>query len=271
MCVYRGMDIGTAKPLEYMKEIPHHLIDILDPGETFDAKMFVEMAERLIEDIGGRGMVPIISGGTYLYLQALLYGIEETPPPNWRLRRKLYSIAEAKGREFLYRRLKTVDPIYSAKINPSDVRRTVRALEVFIESGRPFSSYHRWSEPRYSYLGVFVTRNGENLENRIRERVNKMLREGLVNEVRRLVERGFEGFITATQAIGYKELIPYLRGEASIDEAVERIVKNTKEYAKRQIRWFRKRGWLEINLDRIGEEEALEVISDAFRQIRRSL
>jgi len=256
MAVYRGLDVGTAKPKECMKAVKHHLIDVVDPGEHFDAKLFESMALKAIRDIESRDKIPIVVGGTYLYLQALLYGIEDTPEPNWKLRKKLYDLAEEKGGEWLYNKLRIADPVYARKIHPKDTRRIVRALEVFIETGRPFSSYHRWGRPRLEFKGFYITRDWESLSQRIEKRVMKMIEEGLVDEVRELLKRGFERFITSSQAIGYKELVPYLKGEISLEEAIRQIVRNTKDYAKRQIRWFRRQGWEEINLDRLSEEEA---------------
>ncbi len=142
----------------------------------------------------------------------------------------------------------------------------VRALEVFIETGRPFSSFHRWDKPRVEYEGFFLTRSWEEISARIEKRVRKMIDKGLVDEVRSLIEMGFEGFLTSSQAIGYKELLPYLKGEVSLEEAVEEIIRNTKRYAKRQVRWFRKQGWREINLDTLGELGACEKIAEVILQ-----
>ncbi len=264
MAVYRGMSIGTAKPVDCMREVKHHLIDILEPGDYFDAKMFEEKALEAIEEIRKRSKLPMVVGGTYLYLQALIYGIEDTPPPNWSLRKRLYSVASEKGKEYLYRKLVVVDPKYASKIHPNDVRRIVRALEVFIETGRPFSSFHRWGRPKIEFEGFHVVRSWESLSRRIELRVRKMVEEGLLEEVRELIDMGFEKFLTSSQAIGYKELVPYLRGEKSLEECVEEIVKNTKAYAKRQIRWFRKQGWREIDLDRLTLEEACEEVVRVF-------
>ncbi len=260
MSVYRGMDVGTAKPRECMERIKHHLVDVVDAGEHFDAKLFEDLALRAVEEIRLKGKLPVVVGGTYLYIQALLYSIEETPEPNWKLRERLYSVVERKGSAYLYRKLRSIDPFYADRIHPNDARRVVRALEVFIETGKPFSRFHRWGKPRFRFLGVHVVRDWETLSRRIEERVRRMIEEGLVEEVRSLLERGFERFLTASQAIGYKELIPYLKGETDLESAVQEVIRNTREYAKRQIRWFRKQGWLEVNLDRLTEEEACEFI-----------
>lgn len=260
MCVYKGMDIGTAKPKECMKEIKHHLIDILEVGEVFDAKLFEELSLRAIKDIEGRGKIPILCGGTYLYIQALLYGIGETPLPDWKLREKLYKIAQDKGSEYLYKKLKAIDPTYAHKISSKDTRRIVRALEVFINSGRPFSSFHRWEKPRIPFRGFYLKWSWEALSRRIEERVYNMVEKGLLKEVEDLLKRGFERFLTSSQAIGYKEFIPYFKGERSFEECLEKMIKNTKEYAKRQIRWFRKQGWEEIEMESLGVKEAVKRI-----------
>ncbi len=266
MAVYRGMDIGTAKPIEFMKEVKHHLISIVDPGEFFDVKLFEELALRAIEDITNRGKIPIIVGGSYLYIQAILFGIADTPKPNRILRTKLYRIAKRRGKEFLYRKLQAIDPLYAEKIHSNDIRRIVRALEVFIETGKPFSSFHKWQKPRYDFIGFYLKMNRERLFTRIKRRVIKMMEKGLLKEVHHLLEKGFEDFITAQQAIGYKELIPYIKGEISLKEAVNQIVHNTEEYAKRQIRWFRKQGWIEVDMDKLSPPEAVDFITEHLRK-----
>ncbi|MCS6957438.1 MAG: tRNA (adenosine(37)-N6)-dimethylallyltransferase MiaA, partial [Aquificaceae bacterium] len=184
MCVYRQMNIGTAKPLQCMKEVKHHLIDVVDMGELFDAKMFEEKAVRAIQEVKKAGKIPIVCGGTYLYLQALLYGIEETPPPDWELRKRLYHIVQKKGSEYLYKKLKAVDPAYACKISPQDARRIVRALEVFINSSKPFSSFHRWGSPKLEFLGFYLSWSWESLSKRIEERAKRMLEQGLLDEVK---------------------------------------------------------------------------------------
>lgn len=265
MAVYKYMDIGTAKPLECMKRVKHHLVDVVEPSGYFDAKMFEEEAKRLIEEIQRRGKVPIVVGGTYLYIQALLYGIDETPKPDWKLREKLYALAQKKGNEFLYEKLKAIDPKYASKIHPNDLRRIVRALEVFLLSGRPFSSYHHWDRPKLRHVGVFLTRSRESLFERIEERLKDMVENGLLEEIKKLLEMGYEKFLTSGQAIGYKEFVPCAKGEKSVEECLKEAVKNTKEQAKRQIRWFKKQGWYEINLDEVSFEEACRRIVEIYK------
>jgi len=258
MAVYRHMDVGTAKPRDC--PIKHHLVDVAEPGDYFDAKLFEELAQKAIREIKSKGKLPILCGGTYLYFQALLYGLAPTSEPDWSLRERLYDIVRKKGSEFLHRKLRAIDPLYAQKVHPRDARRIVRALEVFLQTGKPFSSFHGWQDSRYKFLGFYITRPWESLSERIEERVEKMFQEGLVQEVEKLMNMGFERFLTSAQAIGYKELVPYLKGEVSLEEAKAQVIKNTKEYAKRQIRWFRRQGWVEIDLDRFSLESAVELI-----------
>ncbi len=260
MAVYRFMDIGTAKPTECMKEVKHHLVDVVDPGEVFDAKLFQDMALRAIDEIRSKNKVPIVCGGTYLYLQALLYRIEDTPPPDWKLRRRLYAIAESKGSLYLYQKLMVIDPLYARKISPRDTRRIVRALEVFINSAKPFSYFHRWEKPRLSFLGFYLTMSRERLFRRIEERAKGMLERGLLQEIENLLRMGFESFLTSQQAIGYKEFVPCVKGLRATEECLRDMIRNTKEQAKRQIRWFRKQGWIELNMEELSLESAVEKV-----------
>lgn len=267
MSVYKYMNIGTAKPLECMKEVRHHLVDILDPGEIFDAKMFEKMAYEAIKDIERRGKLPIVCGGTYLYIQALLYGIEETPPPDWSLRERLYSVLERKGSIYMYEKLKVIDKKYALKISPKDSRRIVRALEVFLQTGKPFSSFHRWGKPRLEFTGFYIKWSWEALSHRIEDRVRHMFSEGLAQEVRKLLEMGFESFITSAQAIGYKEVVPYVKGVISLEEAMQNVIKNTKAYAKRQIRWFKRQGWIVVDTEKLGIEGSVNSIVRSLTQL----
>ncbi|MEZ0361399.1 MAG: tRNA (adenosine(37)-N6)-dimethylallyltransferase MiaA [Hydrogenobacter sp.] len=260
MSVYKYMNIGTAKPLECMKEVRHHLVDILDPGEIFDAKMFEKMAYEAIKDIERRGKLPIVCGGTYLYIQALLYGIEETPPPDWSLRERLYSVLKRKGSIYMYEKLKVIDKKYALKISPKDSRRIVRALEVFLQTGKPFSSFHRWEKPRLEFIGFYIKWSWDVLSQRIENRVRHMFSEGLTQEVRKLLEMGFESFITSAQAIGYKEVVPYVKGMISLEEAMQNVIKNTKAYAKRQIRWFKRQGWIVVDTEKLGIDGSVNFI-----------
>lgn len=261
MMVYKYMDIGTAKPsIEERQGITHYLIDVVYPDEKFSAKDFIELADEAIEKIVEKGKVPIIVGGTWLYIDALLYGLSDAPEGDWELREKLYKVDTEK----LYRKLLEVDPEYAKKIHQNDKKRIIRALEVFFKTGKPFSFFqkeHSFKEKRYEFVGFCLTRDREEIMDRIEKRVNKMIKTGLIEETKRLIDMGYEDSITSMQAIGYKELIPYIKGLVSLDEAVKEIIKNTKSFAKRQIRKFRKKDELiNINLSDYKNEEALSKI-----------
>jgi len=241
MCVYKFMNIGTAKPsLEKRKEIKYHMIDVVLPNEYFDTYIYVEKTKNIIKQIKEKGKIPIIVGGTYLYIQALLYGLPETSEPDFRLRKKLENIANKKGLHFLYEKLKTVDKVYAEKIGKNDKKRIIRALEVFINTGKPFSTFHKWHEPKMKVLGFYTNLTQEELNKNIEKRTYYMIEQGLEVECINLLCLGYKEAMTSSQAIGYKEMIPYIEGKSSLKEAIENIIKNTKEYASRQRRWFQK-------------------------------
>ena len=272
MAVYRGMDIGTAKPSEEeRKRIRHHLIDVVEPNETFSIKQFIDLADRAVEEIRRRGKVPVVVGGTYMYIHPFLYGLAETPPGDWKLREELYKRAEREGKEKLWEELLKIDPLYASKIHPNDLRRIVRALEVYTLTGKPYSSFHgNWDKPRYEYLGVFLYRPWESQYRRIVNRVWDMVRKGLLGEIRELVLKGFKEAITAPQAIDYKEFIPYFEGEKTLIECIYDTIRHTKEQAKRQLRWFKRyKNWLKINLDETGYDEAVSLIVRAYKEKSR--
>ncbi len=267
MAVYRYMDIGTAKLKECMREVKHYLVDVVDPDKYFDVKMFEKMAYEAYQEIVNKGKVPMLVGGTYLYIQVFLYGLAETPEPDWKLRNRLYEIIKRKGSEFLWKKLLAIDPSYAKKIHPKDTRRIVRALEVFINSGRPFSSFHEWRGPRFRYVGFYIKRSWESLKSRIENRLLDMIKKGLIEEIKELWERGMS--MTTLQAIGYKEFIPYLKGERSLEESIKEAIKNTCEQAKRQIRWFRRQGWYELDLDIMDIKEACKRVVDIYAKAEK--
>ncbi len=269
MCVYKEMNIGNAKPLGCMKEVKHYLVGVVSALDYFDAKIFTELAKKSYEEILKKGKVPLLVGGSYLYIKAFLYGLAQTPKPDWKLRKRLYSVAQRKGNEYLYKVLRAIDKEYAKKISPRDLRRIVRALEVFINSGRRFSSFHNWNKPLYPYVGIYLTREKEDLKRRIEDRLKGMLRDGLLRELEELMNMGFERVLTSPQAINYKEFIPYLKGEKGFLECYREAVKNTIEYAKRQRRWFSKQNWHRINLSEVSEEEALEEVIGIVRRFIR--
>jgi tRNA dimethylallyltransferase len=242
MLVYRAMDIGTAKPTrEQRRRVRHHLIDIAEPAETFSVARFQEASRAAVNRIATAGRVPLLVGGSGLYFRAVVDDLE-FPGTDPAMRADLERQAEALGAARLYARLATLDPVAAGRIEPGNVRRTVRALEVAAITGRPFSSFgHAWKVfggDRVRVAGVRMPRAV--LAGRIERRVRAMLDAGWLDEVHGLVERGFGGWLTSTQAIGYADLARHLRGQLSIDEAVEATVRRTGALARRQIAWFRR-------------------------------
>ncbi len=243
MALYRDMDIGTAKPsLEERREVPHHLIDVIGPHEEYSLARYVEAAGQCVEAIRERGNEALLVGGTPLYLKGLLRGIFEGPEADWELRRKLREEAEHHGSDSLHARLAGVDPISAERLHPNDTRRLIRALEVFEKTGRPISELQRQFETGRdaSQCRVFVLDwPREELHRRIDRRVEAMFAEGLVDEVRGLLAGPKPLSRTASQAVGYREVIDHLAGKLELAEAVRLIQMHTRQLAKRQGTWFR--------------------------------
>ncbi len=245
MQIYRGMDIGTAKPTATeMRGIPHHLIDIAEPEEDFSVADYVRLAEQAVGDILSRGRLPVFCGGTGLYLDSFLRGGFEPATAEPLLRERLKREAEIHGNEYLYARLLVIDPKSAEATHPNNVRRVIRALEIYELTGKTKSehdSLSRASTVRYDpvIIGLHFSDRAE-LYRRIDTRVDKMLSAGLLEETERLWRAGiFEKSRTAAQAIGYKELLGYLCGEVTLDKAVEKLKQSSRRYAKRQLTWFR--------------------------------
>ena len=245
MQIYRGMDIGTAKPtLEEMQGIPHHLLDVASPSEDFSVSRYVELADKAVQDIFSRGKTVIVAGGTGLYMDSLIQGRAFAPFPETGKRAALEREAEQQGIEALLERLEQVDPEAAKRLHPSDKKRIIRALEVYEETGKTITQHNeetRLLPPKYRpvWLGLsFEPR--QLLYDRIDLRVDQMIGQGLVEEVRRLLESGISPRATAMQAIGYKEIAAALRGECDLDTAVEQIKLGSRRYAKRQLTWFRR-------------------------------
>ena len=242
MLVYRGMDVGTAKPTaEQRARVPHHLLDLVDPSEPFSVAAFQAAARAAADDIRGRGRPPLLVGGSGLYYRAVVDDLE-FPGTEPTVRRELEREAVAVGAERLHGRLAGFDPVAAGKIEPRNVRRTVRALEVASITGRPFSSFAgAWATyPDGAVRAVGVRISGEALRSRIDVRTRAMLDAGWLDEVRRLLDAGFGGWLTATQAIGYAELARHLEGGLALEAAVERIVPRTRALARRQLAWVRR-------------------------------
>jgi tRNA dimethylallyltransferase len=238
--VYRGMDIGTAKPTaEERRGIPHHLVDLVEPTERFTVAQWLARAEAAITDIRSRGATPVVVGGTHLYIKALMDGLFEGPEPDAALRAELGALPQAARRTELDR----VDPAAAARIHPNDERRTVRALEVFRQTGRPISEHQRqWgadSGSRDDCVLVVLEWPTAELNRRINERVRSMLSRNLLGEVRALQESNRLG-PQAREALGYKQLLGHLRGECSLDDAAEQTKIETRRFAKNQRTWLRR-------------------------------
>lgn len=244
MQVYRGMDIGTAKPAKQLRNrVPHHLVDIVDPDEEFSASDFRREADRVIQDISRRGKRVFVAGGTGLYIKALLKGLVDSPPGGGQLRTILQDEARSLGGEELLRRLGEVDPVTAGGLHPHDQVRIIRALEVFLQTGCPISQFrreHEFSGDYYKCLKIGIAVERSELYRRIEERVEKMMSSGFLGEVESLKFRGFPIDVKPFRAIGYKELLIHLAGDLSLPEAVELIKRDTRRYAKRQITWFKK-------------------------------
>ncbi len=245
MQVYRGMDIGTAKATAKERAlIPHHLLDVADPADPFGIADYVPLADTAIRQILARGHVPILTGGTGFYIQAVLKGLDfsegkQDPEKREAWRRE----AEKNGPEQLYRRLREVDPASAEAIHPNNIRRVIRALEYYEETGRPISLLNEeqaGKRNRYDALYLVLTLPREELYRRIDERVGVMMRSGLPGEVRRLREAGIPRGSTAMQGLGYKELWDVLDDAESLAKAAEQIRQSSRRYAKRQLTWFRR-------------------------------
>ena len=244
MQVYRGMDIATAKPTpEERAEIPHHLIDVSEPETPYSVASYLADAEAAVRSITSRGKLPIFCGGTGLYLDRFLFGgLPAQTVADETLRQDLLREAEEKGVDFLHRQLAEIDPASAAAIHKNNVRRVARAIEIYRLTGIPKSEWDaqtKTDESRYDARVVLLDRPREDLYRRIDLRVEQMLSDGLLEETAALDARGvFKTNATAAQAIGYKEVLPYLHGECDLQTAVETLKKATRHYAKRQLTWF---------------------------------
>jgi len=270
MQVYKYMDIGTAKPsIEEMDGIPHHMIDEILPEEDFSVAAFQEKVAKLIIQIAKKDMLPIIVGGTGLYIRSVIDHYDFSPPgQDLEKRRKLYEISEKQGNEPLFKELTIKDPVSAGRIHPNDTKRLIRALEVYYTTGTPISEFHYNSEdlpPKYNLAYFGLSMNRDKLYQKIEKRVDVMFSRGLVNEVKKLMKMGYGPQNSSMQAIGYKEIVDHLNGLYSLEEAVELIKRNTRRFAKRQLTWFRQDSrikWKNIenysNFNEIANEIAYE-------------
>ncbi len=246
MQIYRRMDIGTAKPTaEEMQGIAHHMLDVADPGEDFSAARYVDMASRCVEDILARGALPILAGGTGLYLDSLLSGRTFAAfDPSSPLRGQLEERYAREGGQALLEELARTDPEAAARLHPNDAKRIVRALEVWLTTGKTITQHDRETRalpPRYDALTLFLDfERREDMWDRIDRRVDRMMEAGLAGEVRALLDSGVPERCTAMQAIGYKEMVPVVSGDMAAEDAAAQIKLRSRQYAKRQRTWFRR-------------------------------
>ncbi|MBN1883144.1 MAG: tRNA (adenosine(37)-N6)-dimethylallyltransferase MiaA [Deltaproteobacteria bacterium] len=244
VAVYRGLDIGSAKPTEAEKDgIQHHLIDVADPTERYDAMRYAREAQKAITGIVERGRVAIVAGGTGLYLKALIYGLVPAPEADRELRDSLRNRLKAEGAKKLHDELASVDPDSARKIKPRDGVRIVRALEIYHATGLPaglIRKRHGFSNRRYDVLYLGLSMERELLYRRINERVDEMIRAGIDREVQALLDMGCMHEAHALGAIGYREICGYLKRETDLDKTISLIKRNTRRLAKRQMTWFRK-------------------------------
>ena len=263
MTVYRGMDIGTAKPTRAdCERVPHHMLDVVDPEEEFSVAEYLRQSAMAIEGILGRGRVPLIVGGTGLYLRAMLRGMTAGPEADWELRRLWEQRAREHGPEWLHATLREMDPAAAARLHPNDMRRIIRAIEVFELTGRPISAGQQHgvrAGGMVARLTVWLDPERDWLRERIGQRVDVMMRLGWLDETRKLFERTPGPGRTAGQALGYRELAGHLRGETTLEAAVAQIRTLTCQFAKRQYTWFRSLG--ECTGIRVTGEESVEELA----------
>lgn len=245
MQVYRGMDIGSAKiTKEEMMGVPHHLIDVLEPSEEFNVTVFQTMAKAAVEEIYSRGHIPIVAGGTGFYIQALLNDIDFTETgEDPSIRRELERIAKEKGAEYLHGLLLTVDPESAKQIHANNVKRVIRAIEFYRQTGERISEHNKREREKkspYDFLYFVVNTDRDLLYRRIDKRVDDMVEQGLVDEVKKLKDSGCTKDMVSMQGLGYKEILDYLQGEYSLEEALYLLKRDTRHFAKRQITWFKR-------------------------------
>lgn len=273
MQVYRHMDIGSAKvTAEEMRGVPHHMIDILEPWDTFNVVVFQKLCKKALQEIYGRGHIPIVTGGTGFYIQALLRDIDFTEnEEDTEYRAYLEQLAEREGAEALHRMLVETDPEAAKAIHSNNVKRTIRALEYFKLTGQKISVHNeREKEKENAYNSCYFVLNDlrERLYGRIEQRIDEMLEQGLVDEVKKLREMGCHRGMVSMQGLGYKEILSYIEGECTYEQAVEVLKRNTRHFAKRQLTWFRREnGVIWINKNEFGydEQRILDFILETLR------
>lgn len=241
--VYRYLDIGTAKPTRMERErVKHHLLDVVNPDEDYNAALYCEQARALIADLAGRGRRALVVGGTGLYIRALLQGIIDTPPVDENIRRHYKELRDRYGRTYVFGLLRKRDPLAADRLNPNDSVRVIRALEVLDQSGQSIlelQKKHRFTDCPYAVLKIGLRVERDELKKRIHRRTEQMVETGLPDEVRGLLDRGYSEALKPLQSLGYKQVISFIRGRCGWDQAIAEINRETWQYAKRQLTWFR--------------------------------
>lgn len=272
MQVYKGMDIGTGKiKKSEMANIPHYMLDIREPDETFSVANYQTYVQNYLKEINLRNKLPIIVGGSGLYIQSVLFDYQFSEQKrDETVTKSLENRLQNEGNIALYNELKAIDPQQAMKIHPNNHRRVIRALEVYQTTGMTMTEKHEKqnNEPKYNHILIGLEMDRESLYNQINKRVDGMIKEGLVSEVSELYHQGYE-HSQAMQAIGYKEIIPYIKGEIDLETAVERLKRNSRRYAKRQYTWFKNKmniNWFTLN----GNNEAC-VLKDVLTIINKGI
>ena len=272
MQVYRYMDIGTAKvTLEEADGVPHYLIDEFDPDEEYNVMIFQQKAKAYMEEIWAKGKVPILVGGTGFYINALLYDNDFTETENdTTYREECYKLAQEQGPEVLFERLKEVDPAYAEIMHANNVKRVTRALEYHYLTGQKFSEHNaeqKEKESPYDAAVIILNMDREKLYERIELRIDLMMEQGLLEEVKGLLEKGYAPDLVSMQGIGYKEFVPYFNGECTLEEAVTQLKTNPRRFAKRQLTWFRRQiDGLWVDLGNATGEKAMEDVLSYLKQ-----
>lgn len=272
MQIYKYMDIGTAKiKKEEMRGVRHYLVDELEPTDEFHIVKFQEMAKAAMEEIWSRGKIPILVGGTGFYIQSIVYDIDfSTEREKDGYRQQLEQLAKEKGAIWLHTELEKVDPVSAEKIHPNNIKKVIRALEYYKENQAPISAHNKeqmQKESPYHFAYFVLNRDRKVLYERIDKRVDLMIQEGLVEEVRGLKERGYTKELVSMQGLGYKEILDYLDGEYSLEDAIYRLKRDTRHFAKRQLTWFRReRETIFVEKEKFASDE--EILSFMMEKLR---
>ncbi|PLV56657.1 tRNA (adenosine(37)-N6)-dimethylallyltransferase MiaA [Thermotoga sp. SG1] len=261
--IYRYMDIGTAKPTpEQRKRVPHHMIDILDPDEYYNAFLYRKDSLKAVEGILKRGKIPVYVGGTGLYVDALVRGIFEGVPADENIRKELREL-ERREPGILRKMLEEFDPEAATRIHPNDLKRTIRALEVYVKTGRRISELQKETRGDDRFFIIVLMRERYDLYDRINKRVDRMIEMGLVDEVKKLLSMGYSKDLNSMKTIGYKEVIEYLEGKYDFEKMVHLIKRNTRHFARRQIIWFKRyENAIWYNLTFVNKEEIKKILKD---------